>query len=552
MSAPGVLASQRVSAPAPDPLPPVPRGRSRRRAPLWLLVPALVVAAAMLLPPLWLLIRAGEGGWAALSLLADASTLRVLANSALLAITVTAASIAIAVPVAWLTTRTDLPARRTWGVLTTLPLVVPTYVGGFVFMIAFGPRGMVQGWLAPLGVDRLPSIYGFTGAAIVLTLFSYPYVLLTVRGALLGLDPALEESARSLGLGPAATFRRVVLPQLRPAVAGGGLLVALYVLSDFGAVSMLRYQTFTRAIYTQYSSAFDRTPAAVLALLLVAFTVTLLVIEHRARGARALHRSAPGSARRATPVRLGRWRPLAVAGLGVLVTAAVAVPLAVLGYWLVRGVSNGEPLQLVGRWAANSLLASGLGALVAVAAALPVAVLAVRHRSRLTALIERTSYLGFALPGVVVALALVFFGARYGGALYQTLPMLVLAYVVLFLPQAVAATRSSLLQVPPALEEASRSLGRSGPATFTQITLPLVRPGVLAGGALVFLTAMKELPATLLLGPTGFSTLATGVWSATTEAFFARGAASALLLIGLTGIPLIALLDRRFGAGVVR
>jgi iron(III) transport system permease protein len=523
----------------------------RRRPPAFLVVPAVAVALAMVLPLAYLVVRAAGAGEQALALATEAQTLRVFANTALLALLVTGASILIALPLAWLTTRTDLPGRRAWAVLTAVPLVVPTYVGGFAYVAAFGPRGMLQSLLAPLGVERLPEIYGLPGAVLTLTLFSYPYLLLTVRGALLGMDPALEDASRSLGSSTPATLRRIVLPQLRPAIGAGSLLVALYCLSDFGAVSLLRFSSFTRVIYVQYQGAFDRTPAAVLALLLVVFTVTLLVVESRVRGRRQYHRSSAGARRALRPVPLGRWKWPAVGFCALVVTLALVVPVGVLGYWLVRGVSAGEPLRLVWTAAWNSVRVSAMAAGVAAAAALPIAVLSVRYRSRFTGLLERVTYLGYALPGIVVALALVFFGARYGGPLYQTLAMLVLAYVVLFLPQAVGAVRSSVLQVPPSIEEAARGLGRSGPGTLLSVTAPLVRPGVLAGVALVFLTAMKELPATLLLGPTGYPTLATSVWSATAEAFFARAAAPGLLLIALSGIPLAILLARRNDTGLL-
>jgi iron(III) transport system permease protein len=547
MSAPPALVPGPRASTAP---PPAPR-RRRRRAPAYLVVPSLLVAAAMVLPLAYLVIRGAGAGGRALDILTEAQTLRVFANSALLAILVTVASAVIALPLAWLTTRTDLPGRRVWAVLTAVPLVVPTYVGGFAYVAAFGPRGLLQQALAPFGIERLPEIYGLTGAVLTLTLFSYPYLLLTVRGALLGMDPALEDASRSLGTRPLSTFLRVTLPQLRPAIGAGALLVALYSLSDFGAVSLLRFSSFTRVIYVQYQGAFDRTPAAVLALLLVLFTVTLLVVEARLRGRARLHRASQGARRQLRPVALGRWRWPAVAFCALVVGLALVVPLAVLGTWLARGIGTGEALRGVGTAAWNSVRVSAIAALVAAAAALPVAVLSVRHRSRGTAVLERATYLGYALPGIVVALSLVFFGARYGGPLYQTLTMLVFAYVVLFLPQAVGAIRASVLQVPPSVEEAARGLGRSGPAVLLSVTAPLVRPGVIAGAALVFLTAMKELPATLLLGPTGYPTLATSVWSTTSEAFFARAAAPGLALILLSGVPLAILLARRDDSGLL-
>lgn len=541
----GVVVGPSAAAPG------VARTRTRpARPPFWLTLPAAATAAAMLLPLVYLAVRASEAGAETLQIVTAAATLRVLGNSALLAGLVTVASAALAVPLAWLTVRSDLPGRRAWGVLAVLPLCIPTFVGGFTFVSAFGPRGMLRSLLAPFGVERLPEIYGLHGAVLVLTLFSYPYLLLTVRGALLGLDPALEEASRSCGVGRGATFLRVTLPQLRPAITAGGLLVALYALSDFGAVSLLRYDSFTRAIYVQYRSAFDRTPAAVLALVLVAFTLVLLLVEARARGRRASAYQRMGSApRAAAPVPLGRWRVPALAFCSTVVGVALVVPAGVLGYWLWRGLATGEEFRPVARAAGNSLLASGVAAAVAALLAIPVAVLSVRHRGRLTTVLERGAYVGYALPGIVVALALVFFGARIGEPLYQSLALLVFAYVVRFLPQSVGATRASLLQVPPSLEEASRGLGRSAFATLATVTAPLVRPGILAGAGLVFLTAMKELPVTLLLAPTGYRTLATAVWSASSEAFFARAAAAGLPLVLLSGVPLALLALRRDGLG---
>ncbi len=503
------------------------------------------MAAAALLPAVYLVLRAGDAGLdGALETITAGRTLELLARTTLLAVSVTVASVALAVPLAWLTVRTDLPGRRVWVVLTALPLAIPTYVGGYAFVAALGPRGIAQGWLAPLGVEELPSIYGFPGAWLVLTLFSYPYVLLTVRAALRRLDPSLEEASRTLGRSRRSTFWHVVLPQLRPAVTAGSLLVALYTLSDFGAVSLLRFDSFTRVIYVQYRASLDRSAAATLGLVLLALTLAVLTAETRSRGRAGYHRIHGGGARTPSVVHLGRWRWPAVGACAALVAIALAVPLGVIGYWLARGLAAEEPLRLTTTLMGHSLVVSALGAVVAVVAAWPVAVLAARHPGRLSRLVERASFTGYALPGVVVALALVFFGARVVPAVYQTRTLLVFAYVVLFLPQAVGALRASLLQVNPSLEEASRLLGRSKAATTRAVVLPLVRPGILAGGALVFLTCMKELPATLLLAPTGYDTLATQVWSATSEAFFGRAAAPALALVLLSALPMALLVIR--------
>jgi len=484
----------------------------------------------------------GLGASGVWNTVADARTVGLLVRTSLLALAVTASAVVIAVPLAWLTTRTDLPGRRAWTVLTALPLVIPSYIGGYVFVAALGPRGIVQGWLEPLGVQRLPSIYGFGGAWLVLTLFTYPYVLLIVRAAIRGLDPTLEEASYSLGRGRRETLRRVVLPQLRPAIVAGSLLVALYTLHDFGAVSLLRFDSFTRAIYLNYQASFDRSRAAMLGVMLVALTLIVLVLEARARGRAAFYRRHPGGRRPPPQMSLGRWRGPALAACGAITGMALLLPVGIVVYWLVRAAGEGEPLRVAFAAAWNSVRVAGLGALIALVAAWPVAVLGVRFPGRGARTLERASYVGYALPGIVVALSLVFFGARYVPALYQTTAMLAFAYAVLFLPQAGGALRASLLQVDPHLEEAAQSLGSSRRRTALRIVLPLVRPGALAGLALVFLTAMKELPATLLLSPTGFSSLATEVWSATNAASFGRAALPALLLIVLASGPLAALL----------
>ena len=517
--------------------------------PLFVLIPAALVAAAMLLPLVYLVLRTLGAGADALDLLFQARTLDTLVRTTLLALAVTGATIAISVPLAWLTVRTDLPFRRVWAVLTVLPLVIPSYVGGMLVVAALGPRGMLQQFLAgPFGIERLPEIYGFPGAMLTLTLLSYPYVLLSIRAALWGLDPALEEASRSLGHGRWTTFRRVTLPQLRPAIAAGTLLVALYTLSDFGAVSLLQFNSFTRVIFLQYESAFDRTLAAASSLVLVALAVVILTIEARSRGRSRYYRSTAGAVRRPALIRLGRWRWPAFAFAGTVVSFSLVMPMAILGYWVARGVLAGESIRLVWEAALNSVYVSGLAAVVTVAAALPIAILTVSYASRISALLERITYVGFALPGIVVALALVFFGARYATPFYQTLGLLIFAYVILFLALAVGATRASLLQVSPHLEEAARSLGRTPLHVFITVTLPLVRSGILASAALVFLVTMKELPATLILGPIGFKTLATSTWSAASAAFFARAAAPAMLLVLVSSLPmtLLILSERRW------
>ncbi len=508
----------------------------QRPASRGLVVASAVVAGLVLLPLIYLLLRAAAAPPAAWQQLFQPRTLAILLNSAVLTVTVTAASIALAVPLAWLLVRSDLPGRRAWTVLLILPLVVPSYVGAFSLLAMFGPRGILQGWLAPLGVERLPEIYGLPGAWLTLTLFTYPYVLLTVRAGWRRLDASLEEAAHSLGHGSRRVFWRVTLPHLRPSIAAGGLLVALYTLSDFGAVSLLRANVFTQAIYTQYRSSFDRSYAALLSLVLVAATLAILWAEQRARGQARTSRAHGSSGRPLRTIALGRWRWPALALTGSVALLALALPIGVMLDWLALGLQRGETWPGLGRAALNSFSAAGLAAGVTVLAGLPIAVLAARYHTRLARGLERASYVGFGLPGVVVGLSLVYFGATYAPWLYQTLALLVFAYAVRFLPEAMGSARSALVQVSPRLEEAARGLGLSPLRAWLRVTLPLARPGILAGGALVFLTVLKELPLTLMLAPTGFATLATQIWSATAEAFYARAALPALLLLAVSSL----------------
>ena len=510
---------------------------------LW--VPALVISLLLLLSPAYLAIRSLGSGQEFWDVLLRWRVLELLLRTLLLVGVVTFASIVIALPLAWLTVRSDLPLARTWGVVTALPLVIPSYVAAFAMVVALGPRGMLQGLLEDLaGLERLPDINGLFGASLTLTLLSYPYVLLTIRAALQRLDPSLEESSRGLGHSWWNTFRRVSVPLLRPAIAAGGLLVGLYTLSDFGAVSLLRYETFTYAIFVQYESAIDRTLGAAFSLSLVLLALSFLLVEYFTRGRSRYYRVDQGVARPAQRVPLGKWKWPAFGFCSLVALLSLALPMGVLVYWVVRGVAAGEPLLLLWRAAGNSLLVSGLAAVVAVVAALPIATLSVRNPGPLSSILERITYVGFALPGIAVALGLVFFGANYARFLYQNLSLLIFAYLVLFLPAAVGSIRASVLQINPRVEDAARSLGRTPPQVFASITLPLVRPGLLSGAALVFLLTMKELPATLILRPTGFPTLATSIWSAASEAFFAQAAAPALLLILASSVPLAFLLFR--------
>jgi iron(III) transport system permease protein len=537
----GVLSRPSPTAGSPV-VPAVPAvARTHARTPWFLVAAGIVIAFLALLPLIYLVIRALGAEESATAFLLRPRTFTIVAGTVVLALLVGAGTVGLGVPIAWLTTRTDVPGRRTWAVLTAIPLAIPSYVVGFAFLAFFGPRGTLQGLLAPLGVDRLPSIGGLFGAALVLTLVSYPYVSLAARAAIQRTDPAMEESARLLGDRRMAVFRRVTLPVLVPAISSGALLAMLYALSDFGAVSLLQFDSLSRAIYLQYGASFDRSLAAILALVLVVITFVLTWGEI---GLRARAGSYAGRPRRPpSTVPLGRWRWPSVVFLAIVVGLALAVPVGTIGWWLVRGLAQGEALRLVMDVALDSFLLGGVSAIVAVALALLVALLAARYPSRFASIVGSATYAGYALPGIVVALAMVFLATRTVPILYQTLFLLVAVYSVRFMPQAIGILRSGLGQLGRGVEEAGRTLGDGPARAFARLTLPALRPALVAGGALVFLTVVKELPLALLLAPIGFDTLATEIWDAASSGFYARAAAPAALLLALS-VATVAILLR--------
>lgn len=462
---------------------------------------------------------------AALALAWRPRTAELLLATLGLAAAVCAAAAMIGTGLAWLVEMTRFPGRRLLATVAPLPLAVPSYVAAYTWM------------------SHSPQLAGFTGAWLVLTASTYPYVYLTVTGALRRLDPALLEVSRSLGRGARGTFWSVVLPQIRPAIAAGTLLVALYTLSDFGAVSILRYRTFTSVIYTSLNG-FDRTPAIVLSAILVLVTAVVVLAEVRSRGRAGYARVGSGAHRPHRRLELGRLAPLAWFACAAVLTVAVLVPVASMIRWIVIGRSRELDLPALLAAAGTSVTFAGLGALATVVLAIGVGLLAARHRDGVGRWLETTTYLGHAVPAVVIGLSLVVLSLRLTPALYQTTVWVVVAYVVLFLPIAVGAVRAAAVQNPPVLGDVARSLGRSPRQVLTSITLPIAAPGVLTGALLVFLTGMKELTATLMLHPTGMESLAMRLWSEAFTRSYAAAAPYALTLLLVSAVPAY-LLSRR-------
>ena len=493
----------------------------RLGAPAWLVLLAAVCASAAAIPLVYLVVRAADAG---LDELADTllrpRVLELAANSIVLAVAVTASCLVLGTACAWVLSRVRIPAPRLWLLVSALPLAVPSYLAAY-------------GWLV-----WLPSLNGFWASWLVMTAVCAPYVILPVAAALRGASGDLEAVARTLGRSLWGAFRSATWPQIRPAAIAGALLVCLYTLSDFGLVSLLRYQTLTWGINAAYGASFDRNQAALLALVLVALALGVVAGERRSRG------TLGGAAARS---RLPLHRPgrlLVPLGVLLLVAPAIGVVVPVAGLTTrllqaatLRVIDVPRLLEAIGA----TLALAVAGAVVAILLALPVAALAARYGGRLVAAIESVGYLGHALPGIVVGLSLVFFALAAVPALYQSAVVLVFAYAVLFMPKAIGTMRGGIAAVPGSLVDVSRMLGLSPLAAWWRVTARLALPTVGVGALLVAISVMKELPATLLLRPTGISTLATELWSRTTVFEFGAAAPFAAALVLVAAVPAVVL-----------
>jgi len=436
-----------------------------------------------------------------------------------------ACAVVVGVAGAWVVERTDLPWRGWWHGVLCAPLVVPSFVNGYAW------------------VSTTHSVQSFRGAVLVVTLSYYPLVYLPTVAALRRLDSSVEEVAASLGRNAWGVWWRVTLPAVSPAVLGGALLVGLELLAEYGALQLLNYPTLTTAILQQYSTVFNGPAATLLACVLVLFCLLLLGLDLLARGRRRVARVGGGTGRPPEPMQLGARRWPVLAGLATLAAASLGVPLVSLARWLLKGTSTGLDTGDLVDAATTSLGLAASGGVVATIAAAPVVWLAVRHRGVVTTSVERCTYAASAMPGIVIALALVTFSIRSASVLYQTVALLVVGYVILFIPRAVVSIRASLEQVPPRLEDVARTLGCSGPSAAARVTLPLVLPGLASSVSLVALAVSTELTATLLLSPIGTNTLATEFWQKASSVQYGAAAPYALVLVILS-VPSTWLLSR--------
>jgi iron(III) transport system permease protein len=459
---------------------------------------------------------------------------------------------------AWLVSTREFPARRLFDWALVLPMAVPAYVIGFVFLAWLDYTGPVQTamrqWFGP-GAG-LPDVRALWGVALVMTLVLYPYVYLLARSAFAELGASPIEAARSLGRSPRQAFWSVALPLARPAIATGTALALMETLADFGTVSIFGYRTFTVAIYRVWFGMFDRVAGGQLAAALMLFAAALLLAERALRGSRRYVQSGGRHASRALP-RLRGLRALAATSACATVTAvAFVVPVATLTWWAAQGEARIDTARYVDL-VRNSLTLASIAAAAAVTAGLALAYGLRLARSRPLEWAARTASLGYAVPGSVIAVGVLVVlaaadrglmpvlaemtGGPVGLVLTGSAVGLIFAYLVRFISVAFHTVEAGLTRIAPSLEESARSLGARPSRVLSEIHLPLLRGTLLTALILVFVDVMKEMPATMLIRPFGWDTLAVEVWQFTTESLWEQAALPALTIVAAGLLPVVLL-----------
>ncbi len=508
---------------------------------------ALLVGLFFLIPIGYLIVKSTDIGTDFFDALTNRQTLTSLNKTLMLAAGVSVSTTVIGVSLAWFTVRTNMYGRKILAILAPLPLAFPSYVGAVAIILGFSKGGLAEELLSNIGIHSLPSISGFWWTWLALTLFTYPYVYLPVRVFFANSSRSQEESAQLLGKSQPQIFFTIILPQAGRAISSGALLVFLYTISDFGAVALLRYNTLTVSIF---SNRLANQAASISQAALLAAVGLLVVNSERLLIKRRDVAASPAAPVAGRLISLGKWRAAATSAAGVFLFLSLIGPLAVMGYWIGRGIANrgrttgSLALHLDGLLEPmlNTIYLGLLAGFLAVVIILPVARLTVRHRSKAGYTVSSIISSSFGLPGLIIALAMVYWTLNGPGSdtlstwLYQSLPLMIGAYIIHFGAQAIGSSETALSNIPIRVEEASRTLGAGRWRRFFSVELPLMMPTLATGAGLVMLSTMKELPITLLLSPVNFSTLATDIWGATEERALAQAGLVSLILVAISGI----------------
>ncbi|QKS28805.1 MAG: iron ABC transporter permease [Candidatus Accumulibacter similis] len=527
-----------------------------------LLFASVAIAALVGMPVVSVLSNVLSGGTGAIwSHLAATVLPDYVANTLLLCVAVGTGVIIVGVATAWLTAMHDFPGRRIFAWALVLPMAMPAYVLAYVYTDFLQFVGPLQTWLRDsFAWNRndywFPEVRSLGGAVAMFIFVLYPYVYLLARTAFIERSSGMLEAARTLGLGPWQSFFRISLPLARPAIAAGATLALMETLADYGTVSYFGVQTFTTGIYRAWFSLGDRVAAAQLSAALLAFVIVLLLLEWRSRGRSRFHNTS-GRRRQLAERRLSGWR-------GWLATAGCVLPLGigfVLPAVLLLRLTLAEseaPLgpQFIGL-ARNSFLLAGLTSIIALTLAVLLAYGARLAKGALAPALNRLVGLGYAVPGSVIAVGVLIPVTRLDhwlAATWQTwsgenpgllltggIAALVYAYLVRFLAVALQSVGSSLGKITHSMDDAARSLGLGQAATLRRVHLPILRSSLFTAALLVFVDVMKELPATLVMRPFDFDTLATQAYTLAADERLAEAAAVSLAIVAVGLLPLIVL-----------
>ena len=510
----------------------------KRRAPIGLRAAVFTLAFLFSFPGIYLVWRNLTEDSDPISLIGTERILSPLWRSVSLALAVSVTTAVVGTLLAWLTSRTNIYGRKVWKVLLPIPLVFPTFLGAAAFIRTMNPGGLINRFLSTLGIEQTIEMRGFFGAWLVLTLFCYPYVYLPVAARFRQLPRTLEESSRVLGQSPIKTFRKIILPQAGPVIAAGTLIVFLYTISDFGAVQLMRYDTLTRSIFTAQLA--NQSVALALSLILLLLAGVIVLSERIF--SRLTFKTDEAVIGEPLEYDLSKWRKPAFIFTTVVTLLSIGAPLLAIGDWasdgIFRSTVGGRPLTIdreqVWESSWNTISISVLAGIAAVLAVLPVAYIVAKYKSRIGSFSHAVVISTFALPGLLIALAMRFWTLRTDWAFdlfNNTKTLLIFSYVVRFGSLAMGVVLLAVAAVPQRLQDAGRTLGVRRGSRFFRIDLPLMTPGLGAAAGLVILSTMKELPITLLISPLGFSTLATRIFSSFEDAFVTEAGIMALVLV---------------------
>ncbi len=524
----------------------------------WFIVPSLV-CLIVAIPILTILISLFQPRFEVWQYLWETRLLDLIWNTLRLAVGVGVGTFLLGTSLAWLVVMYQFPGKRFFEAMLLLPLAMPGYVIGFVFLSQWDYAGTIPTlYRQYFGYTAwFPEVRSYPGVVLVLTLVLYPYVYLLSRSAFREQNASLLEAARSLGVSRRQLFWKVALPLARPSIAVGVSLALMETLADFGTVGNFSYDTFTTAIYQMWFGLFDKAAAVQLAGMLLLFNLMLFYLEERTRG-QSKYYQIHGSTRRPEPFQLSRGKVwIAVLYPSCVLGMAFVYPVTVLIVWVVQDLSERFD-ERYWKLLENTLLVSATTGVLTLCIAVLMAYSKRLFPGKPMHLGTRLASMGYALPGSVIAvgvlvplstldhwlddLATSWFDLSIGLLFTGSMLGMVFAYTVRFLAVAFNPVDTNLSKVTPTMDMAAHSLGASRRRVLRRIHLPLIESGMITGFIIVFVDVMKEMPATLLLRPFGYDTLATRIWELTSESYWEDAALPALTIVCSALIPVLLLI----------